>query len=129
MRGQKKETGRTIGYILAFCIPIAALIIGLALAGEEALRWWAGLATLLALMGMPSAYLLGRFGAQQTLAGVDLALGKVQQAAAQTVSLRGQAVRELRQPRPVEKPAIAMDPSRVVITHVEQSSGGGVIEI
>ena len=124
----RKRKNEAVGYILVFCIPIVATIIGLAVAGETALRWWAGLATSLALLGIPVAYLLGRFGAQQTLRGVDLALGKVRAAADQSINLRGQAVRELRQPRPVETPAVAVDPSRVVITHVEQA-GGGVIEI
>ena len=116
---KNKNTAQAVQYagMLAIILtPIALAAWALFAADDATLRWWAGIATLIALVGIPAAFALGRFGARERIAGMDVALNKVAQAGKAAIDLRGQARQQYSVPPSPAPAAPPIDPARIVVT-------------
>lgn len=115
---------------LLVVLPVRALLNS----DETVLRWWAGLATLTAIVGMPAAFLLGRLGARERIAGMDFAIDKLTRAASGMIDLRGQSASTLgRASRSSEPPDFpSMDSVTIrhkAPSHEDREKQGRMIEL
>ena len=133
---RKLQTVNTmiIVMILSALALVALTIYALKHIEVSALRWWAGVATLLVVTGIPGAFILGRYGARERIAGMDIALDKLNRAASQAIDLRRQSAAAVRRAAtsPPASPgggANSIDPSSIVITHTNQRNDTDVITL
>ena len=123
--------GTSIALLVTAAVPAGLVVYALLTAGVSALRWWAGIATLVAVIAPPVAFLAGGYGAREKVNGIELAWDKLEKAAGSMLDLRGQAAAVVRQST-TKTDAPQVDPSRVVITHGQPAtnqSSGQVVEM
>lgn len=89
-----------------------------------AARWWAGIATLIVVVGIPLAFLAGWYGARERMAGMDFALEKMTKAAGDVIDLRGQAAAAVRSATTKTANTPGFNPSDVVITRGKSAQQG-----
>jgi len=124
--------GTSIALLVTAAVPAGLVVYALLTAGVSALRWWAGIATLVAVIAPPVAFLAGGYGAREKVNGIDLALDKLTKAAGSMLDLRGQAAAVVRQATTSRPDVPPVDSSSVVITHGQSAanqSSGQVVEM
>ncbi len=100
------ETGSPRWIWSAVIAAASVLLIGTALLvwalfslETPALRWWAGVATVCALLGPVIGYLAGQATARAHREGIQTGVGVVMQAATQTADVRIRTVQAMRAPQ------------------------------
>ena len=68
---RKLMTIAVVAGILLLAILVGVPVYALAHAGLSAARWWAGIATLVAVVGIPVAFFAGQYGARERIKGID----------------------------------------------------------
>ncbi|MDW8069085.1 MAG: hypothetical protein RML46_09245 [Anaerolineae bacterium] len=114
-----------VGLVIILAI-VGGVVYALLKASVVTLRWWAGLATLAAIILPALAWYLGTREARARLAGIDQGIDRVAKAAAQTVNVAQQtAAVRVGVAQAMRRPAI--QPAVQVFLPGLPSGGGPVI--
>jgi len=111
-------TMRVGALLLLFAVVVGgAGVYCLMVVGEGVLRWWAGIATLVAIVGIPAAFILGLYGSRERMAGMTIGVNQIVGAAGKVIDLRGQAAAAVRTATTAPgQPMPPTDFSQIVVT-------------